>query len=121
MVIGNKVTGAKLAALAIISVYENFFASENQIVCNDREGMDLVSQYSIFLNNEISYNGDTGLSFFTPSAVGNLVKDNKLVCNIPENIEDDGVDNVFINNKDKPCEPCEVPSEVCGSCFDEDL
>ena len=39
----------------------------------------------------------------------------------PENIDDRGIDNVFINNIDKPCGPCEAPSEVCGHCSDEEL
>ncbi|NLK44999.1 MAG: hypothetical protein GX300_11480 [Tissierellia bacterium] len=121
LVIGNKITGAKLSAIGIISDYMNFFAGENRIICNRREGMNLVSQYGMLLNNKIAFNGDVGISFFTPSAVGNLVMDNELVCNVPENIDDRGIDNVFINNIDKPCETCESSIEVCGHCSDEEL
>jgi len=54
------------------------------------------------------------------SSVLNLVMDNKLVCNIPENIEDRGIDNHLINNKEKPCEPCQSPRDVCKNSSDKD-
>lgn len=66
-----------------------------------------IGEYGIFLNNESSYNADTGMTLGS-AAVGNLVKDNELVCNIPENIEYRGINNIFINNIDKPCKPCEA-------------
>ena len=47
--------------------------------------------------------------------------DNKLVCNIPENIDDRGTNNNFINNIDQPCKPCESPSDVCGDCHNKEL
>lgn len=49
----------------------------------------------------------------TTSSNRNLIMDNKLVCNIPENIVNRGTDNNFINNIEKPCESCESPSDVC--------
>jgi len=120
MAIGNRLTSAKLAALAIIALYDNFFAAQNKIVGNHREGMNLATQYSILLGNKIAYNGDTGFSLFTTSAIGNLVMDNKLVCNIPDNIDDRGIDNHIIDNKEKPCEPCQAPSDVCDNFPDQD-
>jgi len=69
----------------------------------------------MFLDNIIAYNSDTGVILGTTSE-GNLVLDNKLVCNIPRNIEDRGVENNLINNLDKPCELCQSPIEVCNHC-----
>ena len=49
-------------------------------------------------------------------SVGNLVMDNKCVCNMPENIDDRGTNNHFINNIEKPCEPCQSPNDFCDDC-----
>ena len=56
----------------------------------------------------------------TTSSNRNLIMDNKLVCNIPENIVNRGTDNNFINNIEKPCKPCESPSVVCDNSPDEE-
>ncbi|HHY81999.1 MAG TPA: hypothetical protein GX505_04885 [Clostridiales bacterium] len=84
-------------------------------MCNNRTGVSNSGQFGTFLNNEISYNGNSGLTLGSTS-VGNLVMDNLLVCNIPGNITDSGTDNNILNNMQKPCEPCEAPSVVCGQC-----
>lgn len=118
LAIGNMVKGAKLTAHSILSGYRNYFAGENNIVCNRREGINNLSEFGMFLNNEISYNADTGMTLGS-TAMGNLIMDNKLVCNIPVNIEDRSTNNNFINNIDRPCEPCESPSDVCDTCPDE--
>jgi len=81
-------------------------------------GMQSRSWYSMFFNNEISYNRDNGM-IFTQDSAGNLVLDNKLVCNIPENIDDRGADNHFINNIEKPCESCQSPNDFCDDCLGE--
>lgn len=115
--IGNKIEGTKLAALVFINNRRNYFAGENHIVCNSRQGINIPSEFGMFLDNEISYNGFTGISLGQSSA-GNLIMNNKLVCNLPENIVDNGTDNNLINNTDKPCEPCESPSDICDNCSD---
>lgn len=120
LAIGNKIKGPKLNALTAFNEYSNYFAGENHIVCNNRIGINSLSEFGIFLNNESSYNADTGITLGL-AATGNLVMDNELVCNVPENIDDRGIDNVFINNIDKPCEACESSIEVCGHCSDEEL
>ncbi len=120
LAIGNTIKGTKLGTLDIFNGYSNYFAGENHIECNRREGINNLGEFGMFVNNEISYNGDIGILLGTTS-IGSLVMENKLVCNIPENIEDRGIDNNIINNIDKPCEPCEAPSEVCeDSCNDAD-
>ncbi|NLY85567.1 MAG: hypothetical protein GX077_04345 [Tissierellia bacterium] len=55
-------------------------------------------------------NGDTGITLDALSA-GKLVMNNKLVCNIPENIVDNGINNL-INDIEKSCKPCESPSPI---------
>ncbi|NLC96848.1 MAG: hypothetical protein GX077_01810 [Tissierellia bacterium] len=111
--IDNTVEGTKLGTHQIFNGYNNFFASENYIFCNRREGMENLGQLGVFLNNEILYNGDTGILLDTTSS-GNLVMDNVLICNIPQNIEDRGINNVIIRNIERPCETCEAPSEICN-------
>jgi len=88
--------------------------SGNRIL-NNRKGMNNASQFEIVLNNEISYNSDSGL-LLDETSMGNLVMDNTLVCNIPENIVDRGINNNLINNMEKPCEPCKSPRDICGDC-----
>lgn len=118
--IGNMIKETKLGTYVIFDGYFNHFVGENNIVCNRREGIENNGQYNVLFNNEISYNRDTGILLGTTS-IQNLVMDNKLVCNIPGNIDDRGMDNYLINNVEKPCEPCESPSDVCGNCSDERL
>ncbi len=95
LAIGNMSKGIKFGTLFIVNGYRNFFAGENHMVCNRRKGIEILGQLGMFLNNEISYNTDIGMEL-TTSSTGNLIKDNKLVCNIPENIVDRGTDNNFI-------------------------
>lgn len=85
-----------------------------------RKGIEILGQLGVFLNNEISNNSDIGMEL-TASSAGNLVMNNKLVCNIPENVADSGTGNNFINNINQPCEPGELPGDVCGSCFDKEV
>ncbi|HHV45825.1 MAG TPA: hypothetical protein GXX53_02780 [Tissierellia bacterium] len=113
--IGNMIKGTKHDTYIIFNGYFNHFVGENNMVCNRRVGIENNGQFNVFMNNEISYNGDTGLLLGSTSVL-NFVKDNKLVCNIPENIDDRGIDNWFLNNKEKPCEPCQSPVDVCGEC-----
>ncbi len=116
LAIGNEIKNCQLNSQTILFGYVNQFSAENLVVCNNRFGVNSSGQFGMFLNNEISYNGDSGLILNSASA-GNLIMDNKLVCNIPENIIDNGTDNNFINNNEKPCKPCESPSDVCdGNC-----
>ncbi|NLK43243.1 MAG: right-handed parallel beta-helix repeat-containing protein [Tissierellia bacterium] len=117
--IGNFIRGTKLGTYEIFDGYSNHFVGENHIVCNRTEGIDNNGQFNIFLDNEILNNGDTGILLGTNSIL-NLVMDNELVCNIPENIDDRGIDNYLINNTEKPCGPCESPSEVCDNFPEED-
>jgi hypothetical protein len=119
-VIGNTVKGSDSSGLSVQDRYRNYFAGDNHIKCNNRTGIENRSQFGMFLDNEISYNSDNGI-LLDPNAVGNLVMDNKLVCNIPDNIVDRGTNNNLINNKEKPCEPCESPSDVCGDCSNEEI
>lgn len=113
--IGNIVKGTKLGTHFVFNEYTNYFAGENNILCNRSIGTENNSQFGIFMNNEIAYNGDNGI-ILGESFMANLVMDNELICNIPENIVDGGTNNNFINNIDKPCEPCESPSDICGNC-----
>ncbi len=76
------IKGAKSTTHFIFSGYSNYFAGENNMVCNRRMGIENQSQFGMFLNNEISHNGDTGI-ILGENSIGNLIKDNKLVCNIP--------------------------------------
>jgi len=115
LAIGNKSRGIKFGPLTIVDGYRNYFAGENHMVCNRRKGMDILGQFGIFINNEVSYNTDNGMEL-TSSSAGNLVMDNKLIYNIPKNIVNEGTDNNIINNMDKPYEPCESPMDFCGDC-----
>lgn len=117
--IGNLVRGTKQDTNVILDEYSNFFASENYIICNRREGIENLGQFGTFINNEISYNGDVGFLLGTTSS-RNLLMDNKLICNLPENIEDLGIENNIINNIDRPCESCESPIDICGNSAGED-
>ena len=67
--------GTKATAFLVTNDYRNCFVGENYIVCNDREGIIDNGDFGIFQNNEISYNGDIGITLNTFS-VGNLVMDN---------------------------------------------
>lgn len=122
--IGNMIKGTKLGTYVIFNEYFNHFVGENNIVCNKREGIENFGQFEMIINNEISYNGDTGILLDTTSS-GNLVMDNVLICNIPQNIDDRGINNVIIRNIERPCETCEAPSVVCdkgpeeGNSMDE--
>jgi len=116
--IGNTVKDCRLWGHIVFNEFSNYFAGENHVECNDGVGMSNISDLSIFIGNEISYNGDNGFTL-DALASGNLVMDNKLVCNIPENIVDNGTDNNLINNIDKPCEPCKAPSDFCNPCRGE--
>jgi len=95
LAIGNLSEDIKFGTLTIVDGYRNYFAGENHMVCNREKGMDILGQFGIFLNNQISHNTDFGMELTTSSA-GNLIKDNKLVCNIPDNIADNGMDNNLI-------------------------
>lgn len=117
--IGNMIKGTKLGTYDIFDEYFNHFVGENHIVCNRSEGIVNNGQFNMFIDNEILYNGDTGILLDTSSAL-NLVMDNKLVCNLPVNIDDRGIDNYLINNKEKPCETCESPSELCENGPEEE-
>jgi len=116
--IGNFIKDTGSTGQNIAGGYVNFFAGDNIVRCSGRTGIQSTSQFGMFLNNEISYNRDNGISLGSASS-GNLVMDNKLRCNIPENIVDSDTNNNFIDNMDKPCEPCESPTEVCRNCWDE--
>lgn len=119
LIIGNIIRGSKLNALNVFVGYTNHFAGGNHIVCNHREGINNLGNLGMFLDNEISYNANSGITIGLSTNFGNLVKDNTLVCNIPENIIDRGTNNNFINNIDKPCEPCKSPGDICNACPDE--
>jgi len=116
--IGNEIRECKVETYTVLTNFWNHFAGENRIVCNNLTGISNNSLFGVFLNNEISYNKDSVITLGMNS-VGNLVMDNTLVCNIPENITDSGTNNIILNNTEKPCGPCEAPSEVCDSCTDE--
>ncbi len=120
MAIGNKIKGANATAFILYNDYRNYFASENHIECNKREGIINNGDFGMLLDNELSYNGDIGITL-NPFSVGNLIMDNKLVCNIPKNIAGIGDNDNLINNIEKPCEPCESPSDVCGNCIDDEV
>lgn len=112
--IGNTVKDCRLWGHIVFNEFSNYFASENYVECNEGVGMSNISDFSTFIGNEISYNGDNGFTLDALSA-GNFVMDNKLVCNIPENIVDNGTNNNLINNIEKPCESCESQSDVCDN------
>ncbi|NLZ52314.1 MAG: hypothetical protein GX892_04060 [Thermoanaerobacteraceae bacterium] len=113
--IGNKIKGTRVGTYTIFDEYFNHFVGGNNIVCNRREGIENNGQFELIYNNEISYSGDSGILLGTTSLL-NLVMHNKLRCNIPGNIDDRGIDNNIINNVEKPCDPCEAPSDVCDNC-----
>ncbi|NLX70242.1 MAG: hypothetical protein GX024_05015 [Clostridiales bacterium] len=118
LAIGNMIKGTIADTYLISGTFRNHFAAENNIVCNRRYGIQNNSLFGIFEKNEISYNRDGGI-IFTEDSGGNLVMDNKFVCNIPENIADLSTNNNLINNKEKPCKPCESPSDICDDCLKE--
>lgn len=89
LAIGNTVKNSNLAAHLIFREYSNYFAAENHTICNHREGIENNSQFGMFLNNKILYNRDNGMILDTNST-GNLVMNNKLICNIPENVVNRG-------------------------------
>jgi len=115
MIIGNTIIGSRTDALTITGQRNNFTA-ENYIECTRQAGIFHLGQFGTFLSNEISYSGNDGI--LLGSSVRDLVMDNKLTCNLPENINDDGRDNVLINNIEKQCEPCGSPSDICGDNCD---
>lgn len=115
MAIGNTIKDSRTDALTITGQRNNFTA-ENHIECTRQAGVFHLGQFGTFLSNEISYSGNNGI--LLGSSVRDLVMDNKLTCNLSENINDDGRDNVLINNIEKPCEPCEYPSDICGDNCD---
>jgi len=113
--IGNKIQGCKSDAFTINAGYRNHFTGENRITCSRQAGLFDQGEAGIHLGNAISYNGNSG--FFLVSD-RSLAMDNTLACNLPENITDIGNGNQFVNNTEKPCEPCEAPDAVCGGCSD---
>ncbi|HHY81997.1 MAG TPA: hypothetical protein GX505_04875 [Clostridiales bacterium] len=117
LIIGNVVKGCTLNGYFITDGIRNQFSGENHIACNRIAGILDQGELGVFYKNEISFNGDTGITLFF---FNNLVMDNILVCNVPENIIERGSGNIFINNIQKPCEPCEAPGVICGDCDKED-
>ncbi|HHV47339.1 MAG TPA: hypothetical protein GXX53_10675 [Tissierellia bacterium] len=117
--IGNTVKDCRLWGHIVFNEFNNYFAGDNRTECNDGVGMSNISDFSIFMDNEILYNGENGFTLDALST-GNLVMNNKLVCNIPENIVDEGTNNNLVNNIVKPCEPCKSTSDVCENCFHEE-
>jgi len=119
VVIGNKIKGTILGTHFIFEEYTNYFVGGNTIVCNREKGVESNNgQFGIIIDNKISYNGDSGILLGEESS-GNLVMNNKLICNVPENITDLGTNNNILNNTDKPCDPCESPKDVCAAFADE--
>jgi len=112
--IGNIIRGTRVGTYTIFDGYFNHFVGGNNITCNRREGIENNGEFNVIYNNKISYNGDNGILLGTTSVL-NLVMNNKLVCNIPENIDDRGTDNYLIDNIEKACDPCETPSDVCDN------
>ena len=120
VVIGNKIKGTIIGTHFIFEEYTNCFVGGNTIVCNREKGIESNNgQFGMIIDNEISYNGDSGILLGEESS-GNLVMNNKLICNVPENITDRSTNNNIINNIDKPCEPCESPSVVCDVFSEEE-
>ena len=119
LTIGNIIMGSKINAHFTPNGYSNNFVSQNYIECNSREGIANLGKFGIILDNQISYNSDNGISL-AASSIGNLVMNNKLVCNIPKNIVDRGISNNLINNIDKPCESCESQKDVCHDRHDKE-
>lgn len=119
LAIRNRIQATRLNAFTVFNEYQNYFAGENQLECNGRIGINIIGEFGIFLNNESSYNADTGITLATASRA-NLVKGSKLVCNIPQNMVDSGSDNNLIDNTDRPCEPCQSPEDICGHCQDKE-
>ncbi len=113
LAIGNIIKDNRLRGHIVFNVYSNYFGAENYVVCNDRVGMSNIGDFGIFLDNEVAYNGGTGFTLDVLSTA-NLVMDNKLICNIPQNIDDNGTNNNLINNISKSCRPCESPSDLCS-------
>lgn len=103
--IGNKIGGANATAFTLYNDYRNYFVSENHIESNNREGIINNGDFGMILDNELSYNGDIGITL-NPLSIGNLIMNNKLVCNIPQNITGIGTNDNLINNIEKSCEPC---------------
>jgi len=116
VVIGNTVKSSRSNGISITGQI-NLFTAENHIECARQAGISYLGQFGTFLSNEISHCGNNGITL--SSSINNLVMDNKLVCNIPVNINNSGTDNVLINNIEKPCGPCEAPSDVCDDCTDK--
>lgn len=109
----NMVKGTIFGTHVIFEQYTNYFFGGSKIVCNREEGLENNNgQFGMIIDNEILYNGDSGI-LLGEESVANLVMNNKLVCNVPENITDRGTNNNIINNIERPCEPCESPSDVC--------
>jgi len=118
LAIGNVSKSIKFGTHFITNGYINHFAGENSIECNRRKGIEILGQLGMFINNQISNNTDIGMEL-TDTSEGNLIINNKLVCNIPENIVNNGTDNNLVNNIEEPCEPCETPNDVCDNCPDK--
>lgn len=116
--IGNKIKGTKTGTYVIFNQFTNYFVGDNEFECNRERGIDQLGQLGTFIDNEFLYHVDTGITL-TDTSQGNLVMDNKFVCNIPVSILDNGTNNNFINNLEKACEPCESPDDNCDHCSEE--
>jgi len=74
------------------------FFRRNNISCNRIAGILDQGVLGVFYGNEISFNGDTRITLFF---FNNIVMENRLVCNVPENIADRGSENILVNNIEK--------------------
>lgn len=109
---GNGEVGSFLADLS------NLFFGENKVEGSLLQGLAVVGtgDYGIFQQNRISHNTNTGI-FLGALTRANFVHNNKLRCNLPSNIRDNG-NNIFLDNLDEPCKSNELQFEDCHACLE---
>jgi hypothetical protein len=75
----------------------NVFAACNNLSNNSGTGLRSVADFGIYQGNFISRNRDSGL-VFTEGADNNFIYLNKIVCNEPADILDNGTGNNYLKN-----------------------
>lgn len=111
----NIINESKFMGTRIIE-HSNLFFGNNHVENNRYQGIAVLIRATngIYYDNTVMHSTDIGM-VLTNLSGSNLVYDNKLKCNILNNITDSGTNNILLNNTDEPCKPCELISEDCSS------
>lgn len=102
-----------------LSGQDSLFFGENRVEANLRDGIAIIGiNNGIFQQNIFKFNKEHGISLH-PATQANFVFNNKLQCNLPDNLRDFSGRNNYLGNVEEPCKPHELRFEDCHACMEE--